>query len=170
METKILTKSDFNSKNEFIGDESILSLDGNLEIAENLKTVYFRFLAIRGYILAKTGTGIEAGYGIEAGEGIEAGYGIKAGDGIEAGLAITCKLKLVSGLRIFAGLCSWQEPTKGEQTITCGLLESGKICFGTLVEKGLPEVEKGITHTLINKLVEVKIDGITYEAKIINQK
>jgi len=61
METKKLTKKDFNENNEFIGDESILSFNGNLEIEESLGCVKFKWLNIKGYILAKAFSGIEAG-------------------------------------------------------------------------------------------------------------
>src|SRR3989304_3381237 len=88
METKKLTKSDFNKDNKFIGNESGLSFNGNLEIDENLGYVNFKFLKISGYIYAKAGSGIKAGWGIEAGSGIKAGWGIEAGSGIKAGLGI----------------------------------------------------------------------------------
>ena len=61
METKLLTKKDFNSDNEFIGDKSILNYNGNLEIDEKLGCVKFKYLKIRGYIKAKSGSGISAG-------------------------------------------------------------------------------------------------------------
>ena len=134
METIKLTKKDFNGKNEFIGDESILDFNGNLEIEENLGIVFFKYLNIKGYIYAKAGSGITAGWGITAGLEITAGWGIN------------CKLKLSAKLRIFAGLCIWREPTKEEQQIICGKLESGKICFGELIEIGLPEETMTIKH------------------------
>ena len=152
METIKLTKKDFNFNNEFIGKEETLSYNGNIEIEENLGCVKFKYLKIRGSILAEAGSGIEAGHGIKAGWGIEAGHGIKAGWGIEAGLFIKCRLGL-SGLRIFAGLCIWKMPKENEKLIECGKLERGDICFGNLKEIGINEE---------NERVSYKIDGVEY--------
>lgn len=122
METKVLTKADFNDKGKFIGHSSILSFNGNLEIEEDLNYVYFDFLNVKGYIIANIGTGIKAKRGIEAGgfiqaeRGIKAGWGIKSGEsiesygsikagwGIEAGELIIAEGNIKSGCGIIAGL------------------------------------------------------------------
>jgi hypothetical protein len=61
---------------------------------------------------------------------------IKAGKTITAGLSISCEGSLHSGLRIFAGLITEKIPTEDEMEITCQALESGKVCFGKLIETG----------------------------------
>ena len=78
METKKLTKSDFDKDGNFLGSDEILSFNGNLEIDEKIGWVKFKFLKVSGYILAKAGSGIKAGWGIEADWGIKAGSSIKA--------------------------------------------------------------------------------------------
>jgi len=67
---------------------------------------------------------------------VKAGTGIEAGRGIKAGQGISCERELSSSLRIFAGLCIYKKPNKIELKITCGLLVSGEICFGNLIETG----------------------------------
>ena len=54
----------------------------------------------------------------------------EAGWGIEAGTTIKIKL------RIFAGLCMWRKPKPEEMEIRCKRLESGEVCYGTLIESG----------------------------------
>jgi len=90
--------------------------------------------------------------GIEAGKWIEAGEWIKAGGGIEAGLSITCKGVLKFSYRLFAGTASWLDISVDDEnvTITCGKLEGGKVCYGTVVETGLPERVEAKLITLSN--------------------
>ena len=182
MKTITLTKADFNDKNEYVGKHDVSNFDGNLEIAENLGAVFFREVSVTGNLLAKAGSGIEAGSGIkagggikagldiEAGWGIEVGWGIEAGEGIEAssgikaGLSIKCKLTLSSGLRIFAGIATFEIPSGDRLKIICGKLVKGQVCYGKLVELGLPEDKK--PQSLSGKVVEVKLDGQTYKAVI----
>ena len=108
----------------------------------------------------KAGNNIEAGYGIKAGCGIEAGCGIKAGWGIEAGWGIVCKLELSSKLRIFAGLVTWRMSTKEEMQIKVGKLVLGQVCYGELIETGLPKED-----CCDGKVVE--IEGKKYQLKAI---
>ena len=108
----------------------------------------------------KAGGGIQAGEGIEAGGGIQAGWGIVAGKGIEAGLGIVCKLELSSKLRIFAGLVTWRMPTKEEMQIKVGKLVLGQVCYGELIETGLPKED-----CCDGKVVE--IEGKKYQLKAI---
>ena len=108
----------------------------------------------------KAGWGIEAGSGIEAGEGIKAGEGIEAGWGIEAGEGIVCKGELSSKLRIFAGLVTCKIPTKEEMQIKVGKLVLGQVCYGELIETGLPKED-----CCDGKVVE--IEGKKYQLKAI---
>ena len=156
MKTLRLTAKDFKETNfywkEYIGTEDVSDYDGNIEIEANLGYVRFDSLKAKGYIIAKSGSGIKAGNGIEAGDGIE------AGNGIEAGLSITCKLSLNIACRIFAGLALWKETvTDEEKTITCGKLEHGEICYGILKETGMPDEKKNPA--------EIVIDGAVYVLK-----
>jgi len=145
MKTHLITKDQIDSDGNYIGNTDLTNFQGHIEIAENLGTVKFaKSLVSSGGIYAKAGTGIEAGWGIKAGWGIEAGEGIEAGTGIKAGWGISCKLTLSIGLRIFAGLCLWRLPTAEEKKITCGKLEKGDVCYGELVETGLPTLEKNL--------------------------
>ena len=171
MKTLKLTKKDFKKTDnywmDYIGKEDISNYDGNVEIEGGLGYVKFNSINIKGYLLARAGTGIkagcgikagwdiEAGYGIEAGWGIEAGAGIKAGDGIKAGWGITCKKSLNIGLRIFAGLYLWRKPTKNELEITCGKLESGEVCYGDLIETGIEEDDDKVEITCEGKTVKI---------------
>ncbi len=155
MKTIKITKADLNENNEYkkgsIGTWDNYE-DTHVEIEANLGWVSFKGVYVKGQVLALAGTGIKAGWGIKAGEGIEAGWGIKAGTGIEAGEGIEagwgikagegieCKLALSFGYNLFAGTATWtKKPTK---TITCGKLEKGTICYGDLIETGLPEEER----------------------------
>ena len=109
MDYKILkiTKEDIKKSDsywsDYVGEEDVSDFDGAIEIAENLGYVKFKSIKASRYILAKAGSGIEAGYGIEAGDGIkagsgiEAGFGIEAGDGIEAGYGIEAGFWLEGG-------------------------------------------------------------------------
>ena len=103
-----------------------LSFDGSIEIDESLGCLLFKSLKAVGYILAKSGSGIEAGGGIKA------GWDIKAGGDIKAGLSITAKTIFLK-LRVFAGLAIWKIPTPEESMINAKLL-SGTVAFGTLNE------------------------------------
>jgi hypothetical protein len=38
-------------------------------------------------------------------------------------------------------------PTSEEKQITCGKLEKGEVCFGQLMETGLPTTEKTVVLT-----------------------
>ena len=140
----IVTKDQLNADNEYIGTVDLSNFDGAIEIGADLGWVKFKALVATKYIVAKAGSGIEAGWGIEAGsdikagwgikagEGIEAGWGIKAGWGIEAGLKISAKW-ITAKLRIFAGLCLWRIPTE-EETEVAAELREGVIAFGKHVE------------------------------------
>lgn len=94
---------------DYIGTTDVSNYDGNIEIDGNLGYVKFVSIKATGHILAKAGSGIEAGEGIKAGWsikaglGIEAGYGIKAGDGIEAGWGIKAGSGITAGSGIEAG-------------------------------------------------------------------
>ena len=176
METFKVTKEHLNEQGDYVGKTDLSNFQGNLEIAKNLGWVAFNSLKASGYIIALAGSGIEAGCGIKAGDGIKAGWGIEAGSGIEAGCGIKagydikarwgikagwgifCKLTLNSGLRIFAGLCLWRLPTKEETEIKCGKLEHGEICFGNLIETGLPDSQ---TVSEPNEFIE--LNGIKYK-------
>ena len=135
MEKLVLTSSDFDKDNDYIGGHDLTALQMHLEIDAELGFVKFKSLVVAGYILAKAGSGIKAGWGIEAGEGIKAGWGI------EAGWWIICKTTLNTSLRIFAGLCLWRLPEPNEKKISCGKLESGEVCYGDLVETGVGSEE-----------------------------
>ena len=169
MKTLKITSKDVKDTNyywkEYIGKTDVSDYDGNIEIEENLGYVRFSGnVKAKGYILAKAGSGIKAGWGIEAGSGIEAGWGIEAGDGIEAGWFVKCKLKLNIGLRIFAGLCLWREPTEDEMKIECGKLVKGKVCYGNLIETGLPK-KKSKPKEIVKEII---IDGVTFVPKVKN--
>jgi len=75
METLTLTKQDFDSDNNYIGNTDLSDFQGHLEIVKDLGLLKFKYLKISGVIHAEAGSGIKAGWGIEAGEGIEAGHG-----------------------------------------------------------------------------------------------
>lgn len=151
MKTLKLTAKDFKDSDNYYkiycGKEEIKDYQGNIEIEGSLGWVHFEgYIRATGYIFAEAGTGIEAG------------------GGIEAGLTIICKLSLSIKLRIFAGLVLWKKPQKEEMQIICGKLESGEVCFGELVEKGLPKEKKEVN--LSGKEVKVTIDGKEYIATI----
>ena len=154
MKTLKLTAKDFRETDsyykEYCGKEDVSNYDGHIEIEGNLSYVFFYTLSATGHIWAEAGTGIEAG------EGIEAGWGIKAGWGIEAGLTISCKLTLNIAYRIFAGLATWKkEISKEESSIICGKLENGTVCYGTLIETGLPNQNEDKKKELIEKANEL---------------
>ena len=160
MKTLKLTAKDFRETDsyykEYCGKEDVSNYDGHIEIEGNLSYVFFHTLSATGHIWAEAGTGIEAGEGIEAGTGIKAGWGIKAGEGIEAGLTISCKLTLNIAYRIFAGLATWKkEISKEESSIICGKLENGTVCYGTLIETGLPNQNEDKKKELIEKANEL---------------
>ena len=68
-----------------------------IEIEADLGKVFFgKGIYVKGAIIVKAGSGIEAGWSIKAGEGIEAGSGIKAGWGIEAGEGIEAGWGIIS--------------------------------------------------------------------------
>ena len=125
-----LTKKDFKN-GEYIGEiDFTTKYEGSIEIEGGLGWVEFKRLWASGRIVAERGTGISAG------EGISAGWGISAGEGISA------KLTLKAGYRIFAGISQWvKNPTTDQLQIKCGKFEGGEICYGNLVETGLPEDE-----------------------------
>ena len=158
MRTLVITKSDLDSDNKYIGGENLGTYSEpaelNVEIAEGLGYVSFeKSVVVRGYIYSKAGSGIKAGYGIKAGWGIKAGEGIEAGEGIVSGLSISCKLSLSVALRIFAGVCWWREISDGEKEVTCGKLEKGEVAYGTLEEIGLPDKKP------TGRRVKVKLDN-----------
>ena len=74
-------------------------------------------------------------------------------------LTIIMKIKL----RIFAGVFLYREPTKEETQIKCGKLVEGKVCFGELIETGLPTKEE---CNLSGKEVKITLDGKEYSAII----
>jgi len=155
-----LTKKDFKN-GEYIGEiDFTTKYEGSIEIEGGLGWVKFKRLWVSGRIVADRGTGISAGegisagwgisagesisagMGISAGTGISAGWGISAGEGISAGMGISAKLTLKAGYRIFAGISRWvKNPTTDQLQIKCGKFEGGEICYGNLVETGLPEDE-----------------------------
>ena len=123
----------------YIGTESVTDFNGSIEIDANIGWCRFASrLAARGSIIAKAGSGIEAGdgieagWGIEAGDGIKAGWGIEAGKGIKAGRFILCIKALKAGYCIFAGVNTRKRVMEdADKTVTCGSLE-GKLEYGTL--------------------------------------
>ena len=141
-------------------------INGNLEVNCNLNIVnrllvngYLfieagKSISANGYISAngfisaggsiRAGGYIEAGRDIKAGGSIKAGEYIKAGDnyGISSGLSIICKSSLSFGLNAYAGICTWQNITNKDKTITCGKLIKGTVAYGILKETGLKEAEK----------------------------
>jgi hypothetical protein len=135
-----LTKKDFKN-GEYIGEiDFTKKYEGSIEIEGSLGWVKFKQLWVSGGIVAERGTGISAGRGISAGWGISAGEGISAGTGISAGEGISAKLTLKVGYRVFAGIAGWiKNPTQEQLQIKCGKFEGGEICYGNLVETGLPE-------------------------------
>jgi hypothetical protein len=103
-----LTKKHFKETDsyykEYIGKEDVSNYDGAIEIEGGLGYVRFSgSLRATKYILAKAGSGIEAGEGIEAGSGIKAGEGIEAGEGIKAGWGIKAGSGIEAGWGIKAG-------------------------------------------------------------------
>ena len=131
-----LIKKDFKN-GEYIGEiDFTTKYEGSIEIEGGLGWVKFKRLWASGRIVAERGTSISAGEGIWAGTGISAGWGISAGEGISA------KLTLKVGYRVFAGISRWvKNPTTEQLQIKCGKFEGGEICYGNLVETGLPEDE-----------------------------
>ena len=133
----IITKGDLNADNEYKGgaigtwDEYE---DTHVEIEANLGWVKFKAIYVKGYILAKAGSGIKAGEGIKAGSGIEAGWGIEAGSGI------VCKLGLSFSYKLFAGTAPWTN--SATKIVTCGKLLKGTIAYGELIETGMPDEVK----------------------------
>ena len=115
METFTVTKEHLNNNNEYIGKTDLADYNGNLKIDSDLGWVKFKSINISGWTQALAGSGIEAGW------------------------FVSCKLTLSSGLRIFAGLCLWRLPEKSETEIRCGKVVKGEICYGELIETGLPE-------------------------------
>lgn len=116
MKTFTITKSDIDEAGWYTGNiNTAEELNGNLVIEADLGRVRFnKSLRVKGLILAKCGTGIEAGWGIKA------------------GLTITAKC-ISSGLRIFAGIATWKKPDTEEMQIRAKLID-GEIAFGELVE------------------------------------
>ena len=114
-----LTKKDFKN-GEYIGEiDFTTKYEGSIEIEGGLGWVKFKRLQVSGSIVADRGTGISAGTSISA------------------------KLTLKVGYRIFAGISQWvKNPTTDQLQIKCGKFEGGEICYGNLVETGLPEDEK----------------------------
>ena len=142
MKTLKLTAKDFRETDsyykEYCGKEDVSNYDGHIEIEGNLSYVFFHTLSATGHIWAEAGTGIEAG------------------EGIEAGLTISCKLTLNIAYRIFAGLATWKkEISKEESSIICGKLENGTVCYGTLIETGLPNQNEDKKKELIEKANEL---------------
>ena len=132
MKTLIITKKDLDKDNYYCGKENLSDysnpFNGHIEIAESLGTVGFKTsLVVAGSIVAKAGSGITAGEGITAGWGIKAGYGI------------ACKLTLSFKYRLFAGVSVYRDKSNEIKTITCGKLEGGTVCYGEVIETGLPE-------------------------------
>lgn len=152
-----ITKEDLD-KNGFYKEDSI-DFIGAIEIDENLGYLKLKHgIKASTYILARAGSGIEAGSNIEtggsieAGEGIEAGGSIEAGQGIEAGAGIEAGSNIVTGgsikagfsiiakfisckLRIFAGSCLWKIPSESEMEIKAEV-RSGTIAYGILKKGG----------------------------------
>ena len=73
---------------------------------------------------------------------------------------MTCRLTLSSGLRIFAGLCLWRLPEPDELKITCGKLASGEVCYGELIESGLPDEKPDCVVAMDDE--EIIVNGVTY--------
>jgi hypothetical protein len=136
-EEKEMEKLIITAKNRRQYENTHVKVDGSIEISEGLGVVVFVSLSASASILAKAGSGIEAGEGIDAGWDIKAGEGIKAGWDIKAGLSINCTAVLRAGFRIFVGIALWKkEVSDEEKTITCGWLESGTVEYGILKETG----------------------------------
>ena len=120
MKTYKITKHNLDQNNYYIGKTDLSNFDGNIESDENLGIIHFKF-------------GIKSKFSIS----------VSAGSGISAGRGISAKLEIKCNLRIFAGICNWRFPTKQEMEIRCGEFGSeGMICYGNLIETGLPEEEK----------------------------
>ena len=145
MKTLSLEKSDFKKKDgnywsDYIGKEIEVGADVSIEIDASLGWVRFDRLNVKGYILAKAGTGIKAGEGI------------------------ICKLSLKFAYRLFAGTATWRDMENESKDIVCGKLEGGTVCYGTVKELGLPN--KKNETSLKGKKVSVEIDGTKYSATL----
>ena len=90
---------------EFENKEIVV--DGNIEIGASLGLLKFVSLKVSGSIVARDGSGIEAGWGIKA-------------------EYISVKL------RIFAGMCMHRIPTDSETEIRAEI-RSGYVAFGKVV-------------------------------------
>jgi hypothetical protein len=149
MNTFLIKKEHLDKDNFYVGKEDLSNYQGHIEAEENLGTIRFKTeLIASGNIYFRTGSGIKAGWGIEAGGGLEAGGGI------------ICKGELSSKLRIFAGLVTWRMPTKEEMQIKVGKLVLGQVCYGELIETGLPKED-----CCDGKVIE--IEGKKYQLKSI---
>ena len=76
-----------------------------------------------------------------------------------SGLAITCKLILSFKYRLFAGVAVWQNTNNEDMKITCGKLEGGTVCYGDVIETGIPDEPKDANPK------EITVDGVIYVPK-----
>ena len=161
MNTFVIKKEHLNTENYYIGKEDLSNYQGNIESDKYLGIIkFYNTLKATGYINFGFGSGIQADGSIKAGWNIQADGIIQAGWSIQAGGSIICKGDLSSKLRIFAGLTTWKIPTREEMQIKVGKLVEGKICYGELIETGLPKED-----CCENKIVE--IDGKKYQLKAL---
>ena len=124
--THLITKDMLDKDNAYIGEVDLSDFNGSLELAEGLGWVRFkRRLKVKGYIVARAGTGISAGWGISA------------------AFSIQCKADLRVKLRVFAGLCPWRLPKAEELKIICRRLLSGQVAHGELVQTAAEENADG---------------------------
>jgi len=138
------------------GFGSSIQADENIQAGWSIKAGW----SIQADENIQAGGSIQADENIQAGGNIQADRNIKAGENIQAGESIICKGDLSSKLRIFAGLTTWKLPTREEMQIKVGKLVEGKICYGELIETGLPKED-----CCENKIVE--IDGKKYQLKAL---
>ena len=140
MKTLKLTAEHFDQDGNYIGAVDVSDYDGHIEIAADLGYVKFNSIAVKGWLLAKAGTGIEAGTGIK------------------------CQLVLSFTKRLFAGVSVFRSKADEIKHIECGKLAGGGVvCYGDVTETGL---QQEATAPLSGKTVSVTVDGITHEAII----
>jgi hypothetical protein len=89
MKTHLITKDQLDQDNNYIGEVNLDNFDGNLESEEDLGSVKFKTLNIKGYIYFKAGSGIMSAQRIWAGRWIEADAKIEAGGDIDTDGSIT---------------------------------------------------------------------------------
>lgn len=127
-----ITQAELDASNKY--KSGGVDFHGDLDIEAGLGMVAFDFVKVTGSVRAFTGSGISVGWGI------------------------SCKGVLFFKNRLFAGISVYRSKQDEKATIECGKLEGGDVCYGKVIERGLP--------TLAGKVVEVVIDGVVYEAVV----